>query len=51
MQGFENNTISTPKKAVSAPEEFYLIENIEKELENFSHLLERSEKKGMPRMI
>lgn len=43
----ETMTMSTPKKhIINGIDEMYLIEDIEKKLESFNHLLERSTEKG-----
>jgi hypothetical protein len=47
MDVFEKSTLSTPQKVPGEPEEYFLIENIERELENFTNLLEKSTEKGI----
>lgn len=42
----ETITMSTPQKPLNGVDEMFLIEDIEKKLESFSHLLERSTEKG-----
>lgn len=44
----ERGTMSTPQKSnVSGVDEMFLIEDIEKKLMSFSHLLEKSSEKGL----
>ena len=46
MDQFESTNLSTPQKLPGDPQEFAIMESIEKDLENISHLLERSGQKG-----